>query len=124
MLRSLRIPCVVAVAVALSTSACATGSAGGPGGPQLTGPQIEAALTDVDETLYQVLVRTRPEWLIARTGAAAPVVFMDGIETGPIETLHALLARQVERVTYLLPADAVARLGESYGGGVIEVTVR
>lgn len=114
---------VVTALLLLAGGACAT-SSGGASARQLNAAQIMATLQSQDETFYEVLVRARPEWLVARTGAPAPVVFIDGIETGPLETLHTLLARHVQSAEYLLPAEAASRMGAGYEGGVIQVSRR
>jgi hypothetical protein len=113
------------VTLPLIFGGCATSAAGGGGNlDRLTAEQIQAALQSVDEPLYPVIVRTRPQWLIARTGRPGAVVFMDGIETGPIETLQTVAARRVERAAYVSPEDTAARFGSAFEGGIIEVTLR
>src|SRR5881628_1648304 len=86
-------------------------------------------------TAYDVVSRLRPEFLKTRgpvsVRADKPIeqpsvtVFLDGIESGPVErTLHLIPAGEVFEIRLYRAADAVTKYGSRHTGGVIAVTTK
>jgi hypothetical protein len=91
-------------------------------------------------TAYDIVARLRPEFLRTRgpiTSTRDPqtnrsrvtyeqptiTVFVDGMESGPVEkTLYLIPASQVHEIRLYRAADAVTKYGSRHTGGVIEVT--
>jgi hypothetical protein len=103
--------------------ACATARTdGGSTTPdQLSAQDLRSAARSADEPVYEILVRLRPQWLIAPTGEPAPVVFVDGVETGAVATLQVIGSSRVATVRLLPPPTAASRYAVGGGGSVIEV---
>jgi hypothetical protein len=94
----------------------------------------EIATIDVS-TAYDVVSRLRPEFLKTRgpisispdKAAEQPqiTVFLDGMESGPVErTLYLIPANQVVEIRLYRAADAVTKYGTRHTGGVIAVTTK
>jgi hypothetical protein len=89
------------------------------------------------ETAYDVVSRLRADFLkgrgtVTRTTSQRPeqvqpsiTVFVDGIESGPVErTLHLIPAIEVQEIRLYRATDAATKFGSRHNGGVIEVTMR
>jgi len=122
---------LIALAVVLG---CASGS--NPSGAvkvprtanYLTGEEI-AAQNATEGTAYDAIARLRPNWLatkgVATQGPEYPVVFVDGQEFGPPESLRNIHAFHVNDIRYYDITQAGARFGIKGGtGGVIEVRIK
>lgn len=57
-------------------------------------------------------------------GVEYPVVFLDGVRYGELETLRDLRSEEVERMELLSPFEASTRYGSDYFAGIILVTTR
>jgi hypothetical protein len=114
------------IAVLLLSTAClsSTGGGGGGGGGAnaLTAAQLRAAAQSPDDTLYQMISRLKPEWLVAPTGQPEPTVFVDGVQTGSVSSLQVISALAVESVRFLGAQAAGARYS-GVRGAVIDVTL-
>ena len=93
----------------------------------LTAEEIVAAHAD-NNTVYDALVRLRPNWLAAhgatslQSGTEYAVVWVDGQQYGSLNSLRNLPAYQVADIQYYDVTQAGARFGlRAGGGGVIEV---
>jgi hypothetical protein len=86
-------------------------------------------------TAYDVVSRLRPEFLRTRGPVSARAdrpmeqpsitVFLDGVESGPVErTLYLIPAREVAEIRLYRAADAVTKYGSRHTGGVIAVTTK
>lgn len=78
--------------------------------------------------LYDALARLRPQWLRSRgrssltqPGSTTPVVFVAGVEYGPLSSLREMYVDQVRRVEFINARDATTRFGTGHAGGVIMV---
>lgn len=98
---------------------CASSGGGGSSGSRnvLT---VEDLAPYAEEGLrtYDAVRRLRPRWLQSR-GGAPPRVMVDGIQ-GDLQ----MPVAEVERVTYLSPADATTRFGTGFPRGAIVVERR
>ena len=99
--------------------------AGATGADSLTGDEIRES---GEENLYLALSRLRPQWLRARGRASltfeqstTPIVYLFGIQHGPVNTLSAMNVNDVQGVESMSPADATTRFGTGHSGGVIFV---
>jgi hypothetical protein len=93
----------------------------------LTGEEIATAHAN-DGTAYDAIARLRPNWLavhgVATQGSEFAVVFVDGQQLGPPETLRNIPAYHVADIRYYDITQAGARFGIKGGtGGVIEVRI-
>ncbi|MCI0432055.1 MAG: hypothetical protein L0271_00195 [Gemmatimonadetes bacterium] len=109
---------------------CASG--GGPADRQdrnvITLDEIAAAeLVDA----YEIVQALRPEFLRTRGSASirAPdpieaVVYIDGVKTGPPETLRSVRREVLREIRYIDSREATTRYGTGHRGGAILVTTR
>ena len=94
----------------------------------LTGEEMIAQHAS-EGTAYDAIARLRPNWLankgVATQGPEQPVVFVDGQQFGPPESLRNIQAYHVTDIRYYDITQAGARFGIRGGtGGVIEVRIR
>ena len=118
---------------ALLLAGCARATTQGSGAAADRGPrnvltQEQLAATNA-ETLYDAIVRLRPEWLSSRgptsvTDATPTLasVFMNGNALGKAERLRDMHVNDVTEVRYWDAASASARFGMGHPRGVIELT--
>ena len=118
------------LSMASASAGCASAvggnrASGATGADTLTGDEIRES---GEENLYLALSRLRPQWLRARGRASltfeqstTPVVYLFGIQHGPVNTLSAMNVNDVQGVEYMSPADATTRFGTGHTGGVIFV---
>jgi hypothetical protein len=83
------------------------------------------------QNLYDVIARARPEYLRDRgrttliaNANTKPVVFVNDVEHGPLESLRAIQPDAVMEVQFFNSTAAVSRFGSQYGAGVIHVRTR
>ena len=109
---------------------CATGGSGTSG--SRSGPierdEVESVST---RDALQLVQRLRPQWLQGRgstslrsPGATLPLVYLDGVRYGAVESLRQIDSEAVWRVEFLNAPDATNRFGTGHAGGVILVTTR
>ena len=94
----------------------------------LTGEEMIAQHAN-EGTAYDAIARLRPNWLatkgIATQGPEHPVVYVDGQQYGPPESLRNIQAYHVSDIRYYDITQAGARFGIRGGtGGVIEDRIR
>ena len=135
------------LAVVVALAACVSGSNGGrspitaaaapvpfasDGAGALYVGRTETADAGL-ETLHDVVLRFRPEWLRSNPtsrGAGDPMarasVYADGVYSGEIDVLQAIPTRAVIDLRYLPPTEARNRFGSAChcAGGVILVRTR
>lgn len=135
----------VVYGLALAASAAACGSAMRVDNPFDDGPpppSLDDAAWTPDEighdeilvrgandlTAMALVRRLRPGWLRARgqssfsdPSASYPVVYVDEIRHGGLETLHSIPTSEVESMQYFSSADATTRWGTGHPSGVINV---
>lgn len=92
-------------------------------------------------TAYDVVRRLRGDFLRPRGTVSRPstrssgnqptqaapsiTVFVDGVESGPIErTLHLIPATEVAEIRLYRPVDAATKYGTRHNGGVIDVITK
>ena len=122
------------LAAVASVLGCASGGSA-PGstspprtGTYLSGEEIQTAHA-TEGTAYDAVARLRPNWLashgVATQGSEYAVVFVDGQQFGPPESLRNIRAYTVNDIRYYDITQAGARFGLKAGtGGVIEVRLR
>src|SRR5687768_3028631 len=91
----------------------------------LTAEEIQNARTP-SWTVWELLTQLRPEYLRSRgqsslrnIGPSTPVVYVNEMRFGEIESLRTMNAEQVLRVQYVNAADATTRFGTDHFGGAI-----
>ena len=94
----------------------------------LTGEEINSAHAN-EGTAYDAVARLRPNWLVghgvAAQGSEFAMVFVDGQQYGPPESLKTIQAYHVTDIRYYDITQAGARFGIRGGtGGVIEVRIK
>ncbi len=122
---AIRAPLLAAVAVVC------VGCASGPAGTVRDSPNVLTGdvLRDTGTTtVWDALMRLRPYWLRSRgstsilaPGGDRPIVYLHGIQHGPVESLQRMNIDQVRRVEFLDGRDATTRFGVGHGAGAIMV---
>jgi outer membrane cobalamin receptor len=90
---------------------------------------------DVEEITAQdawdVVSRLQPRWLQSRgrvsiqsETAGEPLVYVDGMRFGRVNTLRQIHVDAIEEIRRISAADATTRFGTGHAGGVIMVTTR
>ncbi len=79
-------------------------------------------------SVYQIIERTRPQWLRASrsapTGTDFAQVVLNGVPYGDINDLRSLDADGVDSIEYMRASDATTRFGTGYVAGAILVRMR
>jgi outer membrane cobalamin receptor len=79
----------------------------------------------------EVVQRLRPQWLRGRGSVSLndrngestlPLVYIDGVKYGTLETLNQIPVTQINELQYINASDATTRWGTGLPGGVILVT--
>jgi hypothetical protein len=130
------------VAVAIATAACGRALMADPftDAPPSARPESEAGSPDEilrpeilsrgnnDLTAMALVRRLRPAWLRARgqnsfsdPGTMYPVVYIDEIRHGRLETLHQIPSSEILSMQFFGTADATTRWGTGHPSGVINV---
>jgi hypothetical protein len=114
------------LALALTLIAC-----GVTGGPRRGSSDIltrEEISTSSASTAYEVLQQLRPRFLRSRGVTsiqnpvpAYPVVYMNDIHHGDLDTLRTIRVDEIDEIRYISAADATTRWGTGHGGGVIQI---
>lgn len=116
----------IALFAVLAAACSSTGGGGGGGSPDMiTREQIE---TLPEGSAFTVVQRLRRSWLRARTQAtfgnsepAYPVVFLDEMRFGDIDSLNRISTNQIQSIQYISAVDATTRYGTGYMGGIIRI---
>ncbi len=116
---------ILATALTLGLTGCASGGGGGGGGARssanvLTAQDLEPVMT-LD--CYQAIQRLRARWLRPR-GGIAPVVLLDGNRQGGLETLRNIRVSEIQEIRYRNGRDATIRYGTGFDGGTIEIKTK
>jgi outer membrane cobalamin receptor len=77
---------------------------------------------------YELLQQLRPQFLRSRgtlsvrnPAASQPVVYMNEVRHGGIQTLRSILIEEIAEIRYISAPDATTRWGTGHAGGVIQV---
>lgn len=94
---------------------------------ELTPEEIDDARV---RTAYDAVARLRSRWLINRggnpdaDGSVAVQVYVNGVNTGGVETLQRISAADVAKMQWLDPMASRSRYGPGNGRGAIVVTLK
>ena len=132
----------LAITVSLGACGSASMSAGDPFTTPPSAPVAEKGLGSSNEIVqaeilrregtdpvaYQLIQRLRPNWLLSRgrtsfndPNSAYPVVYVDAIRYGGLQTLHQISSNQIRRIEFIGAADATIRWGTGHSAGVIRI---
>lgn len=118
--RALRLLLLVMLAACSTTSASRMGSS-----DVLTRSEIETARAS---NALELLQQLRPQFLRSRgalsirdPAAGHPVVYMNNMRYGDIESLRTIGIEEIDEIHYISAADATTRWGTGHAGGVIQV---
>ena len=118
----------LAAAIALGTTACATGGSGParPAGSSSSRIVLEELQGLTQMTALRAIERLRPRWLQSRAGAGGdlPALYVDGARRGSSNDLQSISSTEIEQMEYMSASDATTRYGTGHGGGAILVTSR
>ncbi len=109
--------------------ACATGTdfkKGNPAPPSRVITHDEIVDTRSAGNAYQAVFLLRPDWFRPRgqsllNPVIMPVVFVDNMRHGPMESLAQIRIGDVEEIHYFSPSAATTKWGTGVMGGAIEV---
>ena len=78
---------------------------------------------------FELIQRLRPEMLRPRSGGGfsstpTPVVYLDGVRHGEIDSLNSVPRDIVREVQYISGPDATTRFGTGHTGGAILIATR
>lgn len=118
--------------LALTASACASGSSGS--GEPRRNPDL-LTLEELEPlsqfTAWEAIQRLRPIWLrpggirnSANPAGHYPSVFVDGSPYGPMESLRSFRVDNIQEIRHVDATDATIRYGGQYQGGVILILSR
>jgi len=79
--------------------------------------------------VYELISKLRPRWLYGRgpkslynTVANVPMVYVNGVRHGTVESLYNLHISNISEIKYLNASDATTRFGPDHTSGAILVT--
>jgi hypothetical protein len=91
----------------------------------------DAQLAASSETAYEIIQRTRPEYLradqVVRTGLTTrsePVLVANGRQVGSLDDLRRMPASSLTRIKHYGPDEAKRRFGMQFSSAVLELTYR
>jgi hypothetical protein len=91
--------------------------------------QEEIRAADAGPSAYEAIRRLRPEYLTRRatpepgdSEEGFPVVYLDGVRLGGLETLKNIPLDTITRIRFLRASEAAQWLGRTHRGGVIAVS--
>jgi hypothetical protein len=113
----------------LTLAACGTTSASrAESSDVLTRTEIQASRAS---NALELLQQLRPQFLRSRgavsirdPAAGYPVVYMNDVHYGDIESLRTIGVRAIDQIHFISAADATTRWGTGHAGGVIQVRAR
>jgi len=117
-------------AMLVALAACST--TGGPRVAQTRNVITAEEVASVNVgTAYEVIEQLRPQFFQSRGPSsirsntpATPIVYVNGVRYGEIESLTSIRAMDVEEIRLLSASDATTRYGTGHVGGVIEVRTK
>lgn len=116
--------------LSLGLAACTHASQSGVGTHEnlITQSEIEGSGSvtayDAVQKLRGTFLSDRGKTTIIGTSSSMPVVFLDGIRYGDIQSLRNISATQVATIRLYRAWEAQQKFGNGQMGGVIEVTTR
>jgi hypothetical protein len=79
-------------------------------------------------TAHELVSRLRPNWLrnrgptsITRGGPTTPLVYIDEVRTGGLDSLYRISSQIIREIRFINGRDATTKWGLDHGGGVIMV---
>src|SRR5690349_20791420 len=112
-----------AALVALTACSSAQGAAAKPRTNRNLITAEEIAAISVSDA-WEVVDRLRPAFLKTHGTLTPPVVYLDGMPDGELESLHRIQPSSIQSIQYLDPLQATQRYGRAAGGGAILVTTK
>lgn len=117
-------------AMLVALAACST--TGGPRVAQTRNVITAEEVASVNVgTAYEVIEQLRPQFFQSRGPSSirsntpdTPIVYVNGVRYGGIESLTSIRAMDVEEIRLLSASDATTRYGTGHVGGVIEVRTK
>lgn len=117
---------MIPAALVLLAAACGTVGGGSRGSSDLLTREEIAASTA--STAYELLQQLRPQFLRGRGVSSVndprpvlPVVYMNNVHHGDLESLRMISVREISEVRFISAADATTRWGTGHAGGVIQI---
>jgi len=116
------------VPLGLVLSACS--AAPGPSQPTRDRNLISAEEIAAEPvtTAHDLVSRLRPAWMRARGPTSirggepsVPLVYIDEVRTGDLESLHRVSTQIIREIRFINGRDATTKWGLDHGGGVIMV---
>jgi hypothetical protein len=111
-----------------AAGACAGGGGGGGSGGSSNVITEEQVANSGANTAYEAVRQLRSRWLQRRGPMSiqdptppGPVVYVDGMRFGEVESLQQISARHVTEMRYINARDATTRFGTGHPAGVIMV---
>jgi len=122
---------LLAFALALGATGCASGG-GGDGGSDGARPEGASSNRIVLEELQGLgsingllaVGRLRPRWLQPRGGPTGdpPVLYVNGARRGDMNQLASFMANEIQQIEFMSASDATTRYGTGHRGGAILLT--
>jgi hypothetical protein len=112
-------------------AACASGGSSGSSTPH--GSRDLIILSEIEAVevtnAFDLIQRLRPEMLRPRSGGGftstpSPVVYLDGVRHGEVNSLTSIPKDIIREVRYINAADATTRFGTGNTGGAILIATR
>lgn len=82
-------------------------------------------------TALELLQQLRPQFLRSRGSTSIqnprpdyPVVYMNEVRHGTVESLRTVMVEEIDEVRFISGADATTRWGTGHGAGVIQILAR
>lgn len=129
-MRTLPVALLTGLLLSVALSACASSSSSRSGGSTDLITQEEISSLSVSSA-HDAVRRLRPRWLQGRgsqsiqtSGVQLPVVFVDEVRFGPIESLQGIQTSDISSMRFINARDATTRFGTGYPAGIIDVTTR
>lgn len=114
----------------LALAACSTTGGARPAQTRNLITAEEIATVSVG-TAFEVIEQLRPQFFQGRGPSSirsntpdTPIVYVNGVRYGGIESLRAIRAMDVAEIRLLSASDATTRYGTGHVGGVIEVQTK
>jgi hypothetical protein len=116
----------IGLLLVISLAACGTTSGTRRGSSDIL-TQEEIA-TSRASNAYELLQQLRPQFLRSRgaltinnAAAGYPVVYLNDVRHGDLQSLRTILIEEIDEIRYISAADATTRWGTGHAGGVIQV---
>ncbi|MBI4537990.1 MAG: hypothetical protein HY704_00600 [Gemmatimonadetes bacterium] len=121
----------LAVAAFWALAACATSPRAGENSRNEDLIASDEIVGTTATDAYELVQRHRPRWLRGRGPAsfrdptpALPVIYVDGVRVGGVETLRNIPVLDLEYLRHFGAAEATTRYGTGHIGGVIAIATR